>query len=335
MVYTHSTDDLVKNAIKSTELDLKKANSDSEKSEEYVTWLLQEYCSFGTLSDAIQGGLFHKADSTKFPMDWILHSALEVANALNYLHSLDVLHGNLNAHNILLKQATSDPRGFVCKLSDFRLSRFLGKDVNSRSFEFGLITHSAPELLREGALSLAVDVYSFGMFLWELLAKNPPYTDLTQEQLIFAVVQEGMRPEIDDHYPPKYAELIKECWKQNPVDRPNFKEIIKHLKMMLIQLQKDTSMNFENLRDSDENKDFLRFESQVKNRVDSWCCSLSEFRNSKKLRSSGVSFPVDLVVEKSDSVFSPLTKSHSSSTKARLDCQDSDTFTTTIQTQSP
>lgn len=322
-------------------MDFKGAIPDSEKSEEYVTWLLQEYCSFGTLSDAIQGGLFHKKDHNNFPMDWILHSALEVANALNYLHSLDVLHGNLNAHNVLLKQATSESRGFVCKLSDFGLSRFLGTDVNSRSFNFGLITHTAPELLREGALSLAVDVYSFGMLLWELLAKNSPFADLTQEQVFLAVV-EGKRPKMDDHYPQKYAELIKECWKQNPEDRLNFKEIIKRLKMMLIQLQKDTSMNYEHLRNSDENKDFMKSEDQVKRRADSvvqggdhCCCSLSEFRNLKEWRSSGVSFPVDLVVETSDPVFNPSTKSRSSSTGARLSCQDPDTSTTTMKSHAP
>lgn len=52
-------------------------------------------------------------------MDHVLLSALDVANAMNYLHSLGITHGDLKADNVLLKSASTDRRGFFCKVSDF------------------------------------------------------------------------------------------------------------------------------------------------------------------------------------------------------------------------
>ena len=51
---------------------------------------------------------------------------MDIAAGMDYLHSLGVLHSDLKAANVLLtsKQPSSyDPRGFVCKVTDFGLSR--------------------------------------------------------------------------------------------------------------------------------------------------------------------------------------------------------------------
>jgi serine/threonine protein kinase len=59
-----------------------------------------------------------------------LTTAREVSGAMQYLHSQNVLHGDLNGNNILLAGAhaapgAADQRGFTAKVADFGLSRLL------------------------------------------------------------------------------------------------------------------------------------------------------------------------------------------------------------------
>ena len=78
----------------------------------------------------------------------------DVASGLDYLHGLGVMHGDLKPANVLLKSTASDPRGFVCKVSDFGLSRVLdagSTHVSTRSY--GTIAFMPPELIRDGRLA--------------------------------------------------------------------------------------------------------------------------------------------------------------------------------------
>lgn len=46
-----------------------------------------------------------------------------------YLHSKNILHGDLCGGNVLLCSATRDERGFVTKLADFGLARYIEEDA--------------------------------------------------------------------------------------------------------------------------------------------------------------------------------------------------------------
>lgn len=58
----------------------------------------------------------------------VLQTLQEIAAALQYLHSHDVLHGDLTGGNVLLTASDKDTRGFVCKVADFGLSRICSED---------------------------------------------------------------------------------------------------------------------------------------------------------------------------------------------------------------
>ena len=203
----------------------------------FQTWLVLEFCDRGSLSRSIRKGDLCHRDTAEPLLDHILLSALDVANAMNYLHSLGITHGDLKAQNVLLKSASTDRRGFFCKVSDFGLSRYIGNDDHLQTFTYGTITHMPPELLKNGVFSTAVDVYSFGILLWELLATTPPYPENNPGHILMTVVHEGRRPQITDRYPQMYADLIKDCWKQDAAERPKFVQIVRRLKGMLADLE--------------------------------------------------------------------------------------------------
>jgi hypothetical protein len=63
-----------------------------------------------------------------------------------------------------------------------------------------------------------------------------PYQGLNPVQVSVAVSSQGLRPEIPADCAPDCAQLIRECWDQDPSKRPPFSEIVQRLKTMLANL---------------------------------------------------------------------------------------------------
>jgi serine/threonine protein kinase len=81
----------------------------------------------------------------------------------------------------------------------------------------------APEVLESSLYSEAGDVYSFGIILWQLLTRQQPFPKLRLKEEVKRAVLAGDRPPIPSNCPPLLKELIENCWKKNPKDRPTFK----------------------------------------------------------------------------------------------------------------
>lgn len=70
------------------------------------------------------------------------------------------------------------------------------------------------------------DVFSYGVFLWELLTQKEPYKDFENPWSVANFVTNGERLPIPDTTPPEYALLIESCWTHNPANRPQFAKIV-------------------------------------------------------------------------------------------------------------
>ena len=66
------------------------------------------------LSEAVSAGWFRRHEEPD--LSCIIRTAKEVAGAMAYLHSMDMLHGDLTGSNILLCASDVDERGFVAKV---------------------------------------------------------------------------------------------------------------------------------------------------------------------------------------------------------------------------
>jgi serine/threonine protein kinase len=69
------------------------------------------------------------------------------------------------------------------QVSDFGLSRTVQGDDAIQTRTHGTVTHMPPELLMQGTMSKAVDVYSFGVICWEMLMGHRPFSGMTQSQV--------------------------------------------------------------------------------------------------------------------------------------------------------
>ena len=94
----------------------------------------------------------------------------------------------------------------------------------------GTPTHMAPEVLMEGKLSKAGDVYSFGILLAELTRGGKVFKgDLPMAALTHLVVFQHQRPGFPDDIPSEYKLLAERCWRPAAASRPTFEEILETL----------------------------------------------------------------------------------------------------------
>jgi len=105
--------------------------------------------------------------------------------------------------------------------------------VHNRSGS-GTVTHLAPEALQAGSkLTPTVDVYAFGVLMYELYTGRRAYSNQRREKVIEAVTQLGMRPSFPATVPPAFVRLASACWAAEPEARPEFSEVAAALKRML------------------------------------------------------------------------------------------------------
>lgn len=192
------------------------------------TWLVQEHCDLGSLGHSIELKLLHRGG--KVDMNAILLTCADIARGMEYLHSRNVIHGDLKCTNVLLCSSVQDPRGFVAKVADFGLSRQMAVNVTHISTNtVGTLTHMPPELLRGGKLVPKGDVYSFGIMMWEILMGKSPFDGWTAPQLLRSVLIEKWRPTFPDFAQHGFNGLGLQCLKEDPEDRPSFCEVLKRL----------------------------------------------------------------------------------------------------------
>ncbi|KAI8472537.1 MAG: kinase-like domain-containing protein [Monoraphidium minutum] len=206
---------------------------DAEESEEGQTWIVQEFCDKGCLQDTVDRGWLRtdRSHASGEPnLIAVLTTAHEIALGARYLHSLDVIHGDLSPFNVLLASTGAGDggaaRGFSAKLSDFGLSRSMDHHSKIQTATYGTITHMAPEVLEHGMVSKAADVYSFGVLLWQMCAGNRPWAGMSHAAVVRAVCVERRSLEFPAGAPEGLVMLAAACMARDPSDRPTFGDVI-------------------------------------------------------------------------------------------------------------
>jgi len=178
------------------------------------------------VTEYMDGGTLRQYQDTH-PVDLKLaiRFGKQIAFGLNYLHLRGIIHRDLKRENLLLDHS------LTVKLSDFGLSCLIPKDgfVEGQTGTPWLI---APEVWRKQKYNELADVYSFGLTLWEIICNkevgdDPKFLSIQNvNQLLDAVVKNGVRPSIPDKAPNELAILLKNSWDGEPSKRYNFGQII-------------------------------------------------------------------------------------------------------------
>ncbi|CAK9133982.1 unnamed protein product [Ilex paraguariensis] len=156
--------------------------------------------------------------------------AMDAAFGMEYLHEKRIVHFDLKSHNFLVNM--KDPQRPVCKIGDLGLSKIKQRTLVSGGVR-GTIPWMAPELLKsKDMVTEKVDVYSFGIAMWELLTGEEPYANMRSKEIIGGIIKGNLRPEIPRWCDPTWRSLMERCWSSDPDARPAFSEIAKELRAM-------------------------------------------------------------------------------------------------------
>jgi len=175
------------------------------------------------------GSLEQLINEVEVPFALQTKFALNIAEAVEYLHMNNVLYRDLKPSNVMIV-STAIGSKINCKIGDFGTARNV-KDVREL-FTYttgqGTPIYMAPEILDVKAYNYKADVYSYAITLWQMYTGEKPWTNIPVWSVPSLVIS-GQRPDCPEKMPKEYADLIRKCWSAPIDERPDFHAVIELL----------------------------------------------------------------------------------------------------------
>ncbi|MCX6622822.1 MAG: protein kinase [Acidobacteria bacterium] len=186
-------------------------------------FMVMEFLTGSDLRDAIRGNLTGDLKNR-------LGIAVQVARALEFVHSKNVVHRDIKPENLHL-----DPAGRV-RLMDFGIAKSHDLSLTKTGLALGTPYYMAPEQILGHPPTAQVDIYAYGILLYELLTGQKPVTGDTVERLFYMILHEplNLQPLVDASIPQPVIDLVSRCTAKKKEDRiQTFGEVIVALEEIL------------------------------------------------------------------------------------------------------
>ncbi|XP_041455757.1 LIM domain kinase 1-like isoform X2 [Lytechinus variegatus] len=199
--------------------------------------LVTEFIGGGALENII-------SDLEK-PFPWLqrINAARDIASGMSYLHSMGIIHRDLNSNNCLVRDDGS------VVVADFGLARVLIDETDSRCPNslgpgkdrrqaagrkkrytmVGTAYWMAPEMLKGKDYNERVDVFSFGIVMGELIGRVNACPDDLPRRNDFGLDEEAFMKKCCHNCPKTFHHIMLMCVRMESDERPSFDELEQRL----------------------------------------------------------------------------------------------------------
>ncbi|HXB70610.1 MAG TPA: bifunctional serine/threonine-protein kinase/formylglycine-generating enzyme family protein [Candidatus Acidoferrales bacterium] len=205
---------------------------DFGEDEQHRPFMVMEFLRGEDLRHAITDG--HTGD-----LQGKLKIALQIARALGYIHTQKIIHRDIKPDNVHINTAG------VVKLMDFGIAKTEGLQMTRAGFVLGTPYYMAPEQVTGANITGQVDVYAFGILLFELLTGAKPISGDTVERIFYQILNEPLNldPLHQARVPQSVCDLVAKCTAKNPADRPQgFGPVCQELDRVLVEQELPTAI---------------------------------------------------------------------------------------------
>jgi fyn-related kinase len=180
-------------------------------------YIVTELMVNGSLLDYLQS-----PTGKQLKMDTLVYFGAQIADGMAYLESRSFIHRDLAARNVLVGENNE------VKVADFGLARVVKDVQNIYAAREGTkfpIKWTAPEAAIYNKFSVKSDVWSFGIVLTEIVTYGRiPYPSMTNQEVL-QQVSNNYRMSQPPNCPDRLYQIMLNCWKKIPEERPTFESL--------------------------------------------------------------------------------------------------------------
>ncbi|CAJ0589451.1 unnamed protein product [Cylicocyclus nassatus] len=268
--------------------------------------LVLELCEGGSLK-VLCGKLRNSFVSVRIIVDW----ACQIAQAMQCLVAENLMHRDLKADNVLVKEEVCLCNVTPCtptyaaqsihlhngiqadgycqnchgkaldrltlKITDFGATKKIKFEDEKRKSVVGTYAWMAPEAYRYQEYSEASDVWSYGVVLWELLTRKDPHQGQLPITVAYLVSTKGINLPVSDDCPLKWKDIMQSCWNVDPKKRPTFAHLLEQFQEYQAELERTAF--------SEEQEALVqRFHTDIEKEITQFYVKLNRDEDHEKMR---------------------------------------------------